>query len=64
MINIKINFKIDLKIFFKLNNINKMLSNDDLNEIEKSFMNKKSQDVIRGMILVLGAIIIVYSIFY
>lgn len=41
-----------------------MLSNDDINEIEKSFMNKKSQDVIRGMIFILGAIIIVYSIFY
>jgi hypothetical protein len=41
-----------------------MLSTDDLKELEKTFMNAKSQDVIRGMILVVGAIIIVFSLFY
>ena len=40
-----------------------MLSNDDLNEIEKSFMNKKSQDFIKILLLFAGTII-VYSLFY
>jgi hypothetical protein len=57
-------FKIDLKIYFKLKSINNMLSTEDLKELEKNFMNAKSQDVIRGMILVVGAIIIVFSLFY
>ena len=41
-----------------------MMSNEDLKEIEKTFMNAKSQDIIKGLLIFAGTIIIFYSIFY
>lgn len=57
-------FKIDLKIFFKLKSINNMLSNSDLEEIEKTLMNENSQYFIKCILFFVGALIIVYSICY
>ena len=41
-----------------------MLSKEDLKEIEQSFNNSKSKDVIKSMLIVVCTFIIVYSIFY
>ena len=57
-------FKIDLKIFFKLKSINNMLSNSDLEEIEKTLMNENSQYFIKCILFFVGALIIVYLICY
>ena len=40
------------------------MSNEDLKEIEKTFANAKSQDIIKGLLIFAGTIIILYSIFY
>jgi len=41
-----------------------MLSNSDLEEIEKTLMNENSQYFIKCILFFVGALIIVYSICY
>jgi hypothetical protein len=41
-----------------------MLSTDDIKDLEVTFMNAKSQEVIKGMLIFSGTIIIFYLIFY
>jgi hypothetical protein len=40
-----------------------MLSKEDLNEIEISFMNADSKAVIKGLLIFSGLVIIFYSVF-
>ena len=40
-----------------------MLSKEDLNEIEISFMNADSKAVIKGLLIFYGLVIIFYSVF-
>ena len=41
-----------------------MLSNADLEEIEKTFMNAESKDVIKALLILAGSITILYALFY